>query len=56
VRQHARVTADDQALEARRDALLQPGIAPVTAHLIAAHAFDGRPPTEAPGAELAVDI
>jgi MFS family permease len=56
VRQHARVTADDQALEARRDALLQPGVAPVTAHLIAAHVFDGRPAVGPPGVELPIDI
>ncbi|HMA37118.1 MAG TPA: MFS transporter [Chloroflexia bacterium] len=56
LRQHARVTADDQALEARRDALLQPGIAPLTAHLIAAHVFDGRPAAEPPGVELPINI
>lgn len=56
LRQHARVTADDQALEARRDALLQPGIAPVTAHLIAAHVFEGRPATEPPGVALPINM
>ena len=56
LRQHARVTADDQALEARRDALLQPGVAPVAAHLLAAHVFAGRPPVRPPGAELPIDI
>jgi MFS family permease len=56
LRQHARVTADDQALEARRDALLQPGVAPVTAHLIAAHVFAGRPAAEPTGVELPINM
>jgi MFS family permease len=56
LRQHARVTVDDQALEAQRDALLQAGVAPVATHLIAAHVFDGRRPTEPPGAQLPIDI
>jgi quinol monooxygenase YgiN len=56
VRQHARVTADDQVLEARRDSLLQPGVAPVTAHLIATHVFNGRTPAEPAGAELPPDL
>jgi len=55
LREHARVTVDDQALEARRDALLQPGVAPVTAHLIAAHAFDGGTPAETPRVGLPID-
>ncbi len=46
MRQHARVTVEDQALEARRDAFLQPGVAPFTSHLIDAHAFDARAPQE----------
>ena len=52
IRQHARVTVEDQALEARRNAFLQPGVAPFTSHLIDAHAFDGRTPAEPPYAEL----
>jgi hypothetical protein len=40
MRQHARVTVEDQALEARRDSFLQPGVAPFTSHLIDAHDFD----------------
>jgi MFS family permease len=52
MRQHARVTVEDQALEARRNAFLQPGAAPFTSHLIDAHTFDGRTPAEPPYAEL----
>lgn len=57
LRQHARVTVEDQALEARRDTFLQPGAAPFTSHLIDAYAFDTRAflprtPTEPPGADL----
>jgi hypothetical protein len=52
MRQHARVTVEDQALEARRNAFLQPGVAPFTSHLIDAHTFDGRTPVESPYAEL----
>ncbi|MFL5805623.1 MAG: MFS transporter [Roseiflexaceae bacterium] len=52
MRQHARVTVEDQALEARRNAFLQPGVAPFTSHLIDAHTFDGRTPAEPPYAEL----
>jgi hypothetical protein len=52
VRQHARVTIEDQAIEARAFAFLQEGIAPVAAHLIAARAYDGRAPAEPPYAEL----
>jgi hypothetical protein len=46
LRQHARVTMDDQATEEHAFAFLQPGTAPVSAHLIAARAFDGRTPLE----------
>jgi hypothetical protein len=56
LRQHTRVTADDQALEARRDALLQPGVAPVAAHLIGTRTFAGRTPEEPSGAELPINI
>ncbi|HUS17291.1 MAG TPA: MFS transporter [Chloroflexia bacterium] len=48
VRQHARVTVDDQALEARRDSFLQPGVAPVAAHLIAAHVSGTGIPAQPP--------
>jgi hypothetical protein len=56
LRQHARVTVDDQALEARRDSFLQPGVAPVSAHLLAAHVFNGRPLAEPPGGVQSIDI
>jgi MFS family permease len=56
LRQHIRVTVDDQALEARRDSFLQPGVAPVAAHLIAAHVFDGRPAVGPPGVEVPIDL
>ena len=52
MRQHARVTVEDEALEARRNAFLQPGVAPFASHLIDAHAFGGRTPAEPPHAEL----
>jgi hypothetical protein len=52
MRQHARVTVEDQVLEARRDSFLQPGVAPFTSHLIDAHAFDARTSAEASHAEL----
>lgn len=52
MRQHARVTVKDQALEARAFAFLQPGIEPVASHLIDAHAFDARTPSEPTHAEL----
>jgi predicted MFS family arabinose efflux permease len=48
MRQHARVTVEDQALEARRDSFLQPGAAPFTSHLIDAHTFDGNIPADRP--------
>lgn len=56
LRQHSRVTVDDQALETRRDSFLAPGVAPVATHLIAAHVFDGRSPTAPPGVELPGDL
>jgi MFS family permease len=52
LRQHARVTVEHQALEARRNAFLQPGAAPFTMHLIDAHTFDGRTSAEPPYAGL----
>jgi MFS family permease len=52
LRQHARVTVEDQAIEARAFAFQQPGVEPVAAHLIAARAYGGRPPAEPPYAEV----
>ena len=52
MRQHVRVTVEDQAIEARAFAFLQEGVAPVAAHLIAARAYDRRIPAEPPQAEL----
>ena len=52
LRQHARVTVEDQAIEARAFAFLEEGVAPVAAHLIAARAYDRRTPAEPPYAEL----
>jgi quinol monooxygenase YgiN len=51
LRQHARVTVEDQAIEARAFAFLQEGVEPVAAHLIAARAYDRRIPAELPHAE-----
>jgi MFS family permease len=48
MRQHARVTVADQAIEARAFAFLQEGVEPVAAHLIAARAYDRRTPAEPP--------
>jgi hypothetical protein len=52
MRQHARVTVEDQAIEGRAFAFLQEGVALVAAHLIVARAYDGRAPAEPPYAEL----
>jgi MFS family permease len=52
MRQHDRVTVEDQAIEARAFAFLQEGVAPVAAHLIAARPYDRRTPAEPPYAEL----
>jgi predicted MFS family arabinose efflux permease len=52
MRQHARVTVEDQAIEARAFSFLQPGVEPVASHLIDAHAFDARAPAEPPHPEL----
>ena len=53
MRQHARVTVADQAIEAHAFSFLQPGVQPVAAHLIAARAFDDRQTsTEPPYAQL----
>ena len=48
LRQHARVTMEDQATEAHAFAFLQEGVAPISAHLIAARAYDDRPPAGPP--------
>jgi predicted MFS family arabinose efflux permease len=56
LRQHARVTVEDQAIEARAFSFLQPGVQPVAAHLIAAHVFAGRSPDEVTGGALALDV
>jgi hypothetical protein len=52
MRQHARVTVEDQAIEARAFAFQQEGVAPVAAHLIAARAYDRRTPVVPPHTEL----
>jgi len=52
VRQHGRVTVEDQAIEARAFAFQQEGVVPVAAHLIAARAYDRRAPAAPPSAEL----
>ncbi|MBV9280318.1 MAG: MFS transporter, partial [Chloroflexi bacterium] len=52
LRQHARVTVDDQAIEAHAFSFQQPGIQPVAHHLIAARAVDGGSSMAPPGAEL----
>ncbi len=56
MRQHTRVTVEDQAIEARAFSFLQPGVAPVAAHLIAVHLANGRPAAGPPGAEPPLDI
>jgi len=55
MRQHARVTVEDQAIEARAFAFQQQGVEPVACHLIDARAFAGRTPAEPPHAELPID-
>jgi MFS family permease len=52
MRQHARVTVEDQAIEANAFSFLQPGVAPSASHLIAARVYDRRSPSEPPYAEL----
>jgi MFS family permease len=52
MRQHARVTVEDQSIEARAFAFQQEGVAPVAAHLIAARTYDSQMPTQPPHAEL----
>jgi len=52
LRQHARVTVDDEAIEARAFAFLQPGVAPIAAHLIGVRVDDGLTAAEPPYTEL----
>jgi len=52
MRQHARVTVSDQATEAFTFSFLQPGVEPITAHLISARVYDRRPPVEPPYSEV----
>ena len=52
MRQHVRVTVEDQAIEARAFAFQREGITPVAAHLIAARADGGKSSTESPYTEL----
>jgi MFS family permease len=51
MRQHARVTVTDQAIEAHAFSFLKAGVEPVAAHLIAAHPGEGRLPAEPSYAE-----
>jgi hypothetical protein len=52
MRQHTRVTREDQATEAYASSFLQPDVAPVAAHLIDARIFGDRVASAPPGAEL----
>lgn len=52
MRQHARVTVEDQATEVHAFSFLQPGVAPFASHLIAAQTYDRRTAAEPPYAEL----
>jgi MFS family permease len=54
MRQHARVTVEDQATEAYAFSLLQPGVQPFASHLIAARMRGGdrQTPTQPPYTEL----
>ena len=51
LRQHSRVTVEDQALEAQRNSFLQPGAEPFTSHLIDARSFDAPIAAEPPPSE-----
>jgi hypothetical protein len=51
LRQHTRVTMEDQAIEARAFAFQKEDVVPVAAHLIAARAYDNQIPVEHPHAE-----
>ena len=52
LRQHTRVTVEDQAIEARAFAIQQSGGAPVAAHLIATRTYVSRTPAQPPYTEL----
>ena len=52
MRQHARVTVEDQSIEAHTFSFLQAGVAPFASHLIAAQAYDRQAPSEPPYTEL----
>jgi hypothetical protein len=52
MRQHARVTVEDQATETYAFSFQQPGVEPFAAHLIAARTYDRRTPTEPHFTEL----
>jgi MFS family permease len=52
MRQHARVTVEDQAIEARAFAFQHEGVAPIAAHLIAAHTYTHQAPVASPYVEL----
>ncbi|HLF73554.1 MAG TPA: MFS transporter [Anaerolineales bacterium] len=52
MRQHARVTVEDQATEDRTFSFQQPGVEPFASHLIAARTYDRQIPAEPPYTEL----
>ena len=52
MRQHARVTVEDQTIEAHTFSFQQRGVEPFASHLIAARTYGQRTPTEPPYTEL----
>jgi hypothetical protein len=48
MREHARVTMEDQAIEALAFAFLHDGVAPIAVHLITARIYDRRTRSESP--------
>lgn len=52
MRQHARVTVEDQSIETHAFSFQQPGVEPFASHLIAARAYDSPMPTEPPYTDL----
>jgi len=52
MRQHERVTVNDQAIEARAFSFVKPGVEPVATHLIAARTYDYETQAEPPYSEL----
>jgi MFS family permease len=52
MRQHTRVTMEDQSIEAHAFSFQQPGFEQFATHFIAARAYDRQPPTEPPYSEL----